>query len=608
MTSPVCYTVRPLDPNAHLFAVECRVTDPDSNGQELSLPAWIPGSYMIRDFARHIISLEVLGGREPLAVIKQDKARWLCAPYDGPLTIRYQVYAWDLSVHGAHLDQTHGFFNGTSLFLEIAGHQRLPHQVIIEAPTGSAYYDWRVATTLPSAGAPRWGFGTYQADNYDQLIDHPVEMGNFTLAEFEACGVPHAIAISGRHNADMPRLCKDLKLICEQHIRLFGEPAPIDRYLFLVMAVGDGYGGLEHRDSTALMCQRDDLPLPCENWVSNGYRRFLGLCSHEYFHTWNIKRIKPAAFSPYALDRESYTKQLWAFEGITSYYDDLALLRCGLINLPNYLELAGISITRVIRGSGRLRQSVAESSFDAWTKFYRQDENAGNAIVSYYTKGAMVAMALDLTLRAQSDGQLSLDDVMRTLWQRYGCDGIGVPEGAIEKLAGELLGEPLEEFFAAYVHGVQDPPLKQLLAEIGIEYCLRPALGPKDEGGKPAPDHSSDAPVSLGLRMAPSESQARVAAVQEGGTAHRAGIAAGDQLIAVNGLQTDREKLIKQLACCRPDDRLHIHAFRRDELMEFHLVLQPAPEDTCYLRVTDKVGAHTLTRRQAWTRAERADE
>ncbi|MFA7667081.1 MAG: peptidase M61, partial [Burkholderiaceae bacterium] len=423
--APIRYRIRPSDPDAHLFGVEMTIADPDPEGQRLALPAWIPGSYMIREFARHIVRIEARAGDAPVALTKLDKHTWRAERCRGPLAVRYLVYAWDLSVRGAHLDRTHGFFNGTSVFLQALGHERRPCELVIDAPTHPACQGWRVATTLPEAGARRHGFGRYRAADYDELIDHPVELGRFTLFTFEAGGVPHEVAITGRHDTDGNRLTRDLEAICASQARLF-EPAsgkpPVDRYLFQVTAVGDGYGGLEHRASTALICRRSDLPHPAMEGVSDGYRSFLGLCSHEYFHTWNVKRIKPAAFVDYDLRAEQYTRLLWVFEGFTSYYDDLTLVRSGVLDPGAYLKLLSGTISNVQRGPGRLLQSVTESSFDAWTRYYRQDENAPNAIVSYYTKGALVALCLDLTIRARSRGKRSLDDVMRLMWQRWGRD------------------------------------------------------------------------------------------------------------------------------------------------------------------------------------------
>ncbi len=599
----VVYRISPRDPNAHLFEVHCTIPRPDPAGQRVSLPAWIPGSYMIRDFARHIGRITARDGDRQIAMHKQDKDSWICEPCDGPLTISYEVYAWDLSVRGAHLDATHAYFNGTSVFLQVHGREGDACLIDIDPPPGTIGRQWRVATALPRAGAPAYGFGRYAARDYDDLIDHPVEIGDFNLAGFEACGVAHEVAISGRHRADLERLCRDLKCICEQHIRFFGEPAPMDRYVFLITAVGEGYGGLEHRASTSLLCQRDTLPRPGETEVGDDYRTFLGLASHEYFHAWNVKRIKPQVFLPYDLSRETHTRMLWAFEGITSYYDDLALVRSGLISTKDYLQLLGETATRVWRAGGRLKQSLAESSFDAWTKFYRQDENSPNSIVSYYTKGALVALALDLTIRRASGDARSLDDVMRALWERYGKGGIGVPEEGVERIAQDVAGIDLSMFFDRMVRGTQDLPLAELLAYVGVDFVTRAADSVADKGGRAAKSGETRPwpRAVLGASVA-GGSDARLTYVFDGGSAQEAGLAAGDVILAVDGLRVAPANLEKMINAHAPGTRVHVHAFRRDELMEFDVTLKAAPLDTCVLAVRETVDAVTLARREAWLR------
>ena len=582
MNESIRYHILPAAPEAHLFEIELTVERPNPDGQLLSLPAWIPGSYMIRDFARNVVWLKAFCDDAPVGVSKVDKQTWRCAPCAGALTLRYQVYAWDLSVRSAHLDTTHGYFNGTSVFLAVHGQEQSPCAVEIAPPHGDTYKDWRVATTLALDGAALWGFGRYRADDYDALIDHPVEMGRFDIVEFEACGVPHAMTLTGHHRADQARLARDLQRICEYHIRLFGEPAPVQRYLFQVMITGDGYGGLEHRSSTSLLCSRDDLPRADQDEVSDGYRSFLGLCSHEYFHTWNVKRIKPAAFVPYDLSREAHTTLLWAFEGFTAYYDDLALARTGLISRSSYLELLGQTITRVLRGSGRLKQPVADSSFDTWTKFYKQDENAPNAIVSYYTKGSLVALTLDLLIRRGSDASRSLDDVMRALWQGHGLTGLGVEERAIETLIAAVGGVDLSDFFDQALRGTDDLPLAGLLAHCGVEFNLRAAESGTDKGGKAGSSGNMPRAV-LGVRSGKEGAGAKLLNVYDGGAAQQAGLAAGDVIIAVNGLKVGNDNLEQACANYGVGGGIHLHAFRRDELMEFDAVLQAAPEDSCYL-------------------------
>ncbi|MCP5269130.1 MAG: M61 family metallopeptidase [Zoogloeaceae bacterium] len=561
MTSPhIHYAIRPHAPEAHLFAVSCRVERPNLQGQSFALPAWIPGSYLIRDFARHIVRITAEAGGKPVALTKTDKHTWQAEAVNGQqaLTVHYLVYAWDLSVRGAHLDQTHGFFNGTSVFLRVIGQEESPCLVDLQPPNGKPYAGWRVATALAPAtrekkSAKPHGFGLYAAANYDELIDHPVEMGTFTLAKFKACGIPHEIAITGQHDCDLDRLTADLKKICEWQIRFFGEPAPMKKYVFLVTAVGEGYGGLEHRASTALLCSRDDLPYAGMSNMPERYRNFLGLCSHEYFHTWNVKRIKPAAFTPYDLNRENYTSLLWAFEGFTSYYDDLALLRAGVITENDWLDLLAKNIDNVLRNPGRLQQTLAESSFDAWSKYYRQDENTPNAVVSYYTKGALAALALDLTLRNETGGKTSLDDVMRALWRRHGQRNIGVGEDDIRRLAEELSGMKLKAFFSKTIHGTDDLPLKKLLQPFGIK--LRREASSKQ--------------AALGAKLSNEGNEVRLATVYSGSPAEAAGLSAGDLLVAIDQLRMTPTTIERLLGRKKPGETVSVHAFRRDELMHF---------------------------------------
>ncbi len=586
----------PKDLAAHLYAVTVTVEAPDPQGQMFALPAWIPGSYMIREFARHIVQIRAESAGKELVLVKRDKHSWQAAPCESALTVQYDVYAWDLSVRAAHLDQTHGFFNGSSVFLQAVGHEHLPHHVDIQKSDDPACADWRVASALPRLKAKRQGFGTYFAAGYDELIDHPVETGNFASATFEAHGVPHDIVITGRvPNLDLARLCTDLQKICEAQIALF-EPktkqAPMDRYVFMTMAVGDGYGGLEHRASTALICNRADLPAKGQTALTDGYRTFLGLCSHEYFHTWNVKRIKPAAFAPYQLAAETYTPLLWLFEGFTSYYDDLMLLRAGVIDQAAYFSLLAKTVNSVLRGSGRGKQSVAASSFDAWVKYYRQDENAPNAIVSYYTKGSLVALALDLSIRHGTAGKKSLDDVMRALWTRYGRDfyaaeggGRGVTEADVEAIFDEISGLKMKKLLERWVQGTADLPLAKVLEPFGVVLS----------------DDRKDAKASLGVRGVREGADCRLANVYEGGAAHLAGVSANDVLIAIDGLRVSATNLDTLMARYRVGDTVELHVFRRDELMRVSARLTvDAAAKTVLTTVARPAGA--VKARQSWLR------
>jgi len=590
MSVPLTYRVSPVRPEAHLFAVELLIAEPAAASLTLAMPAWIPGSYMIRDFARNVVSLSAEqagqdGDNPSLPVTKLDKQTWRIDRIGaGAVRVHWRVYAWELTVRSAHLDRTHGYFNGPSLFLRVLGLDDRPCRVELLPPPDAACADWRVATSMQRADAPPWGFGTYVADDYDDLIDHPVEMGRFDVVDYEVQGVPHAMVLTGRHHADLARLARDLAPVCAEHAALFGE-LPIDRYLFLTMVVGNGYGGLEHRFSSSLLCSRHELPAMTgdtgKDVADKDYRRFLGLCSHEYFHLWHVKRIRPRVFAEQGLDREVHTRLLWAFEGITSYYDDLALVRSGRIDVKGYLELLAETITRVQRNPGRLQQTLAESSFDAWTKFYKQDENAPNAIVSYYAKGALAALTLDLTLRRDSNGDCSLDDVMRALWQRHGRPDVGVEEQGIEAIAADVSGLDLRGFFAVALDSTEDLDLASVLASMGVELRLRPAKGPTDVGAVTETFEDTRPRPDIGIRLQPDLREAQLAVVLDQRPAQLAGLAPGDQIIAVDGIKADAAGLDGLLHRAMIGEPLTVHAFRRDELMTFEVTPEAAPADTC---------------------------
>ncbi len=591
------YTIVPTDPGAHLYEVTVTVASPDPGGQVFSMPAWIPGSYMIRDYARHVVSLEATADGRPVAVEKLDKTTWRCAPADSALTLRYLVYAWDLSVRGAHLDTTHAYFNGPCVFLAAEGKEDCPVRLEVLPPNGEVRGEWRLATSMRRLSGDDYHFGSFEADDYDELIDHPFEIGELDIGEFAVDGIPHVIAVRGARRFDLDRVCRDIAQVCAEHHRLLGAPEDLDRYVFLLHAMGEGYGGLEHRWSSSLVCKRAELPRPGETDIDDGYRRFLGLVSHEYFHLWNVKRMKPAVFTPYDLRAESHTGLLWVFEGITSYYDDLALVRSGIIDAASYLELLGQTITRVWRTPGRRVQSLEASSFDAWTKLYQQDENGPNSIISYYTKGALVALALDLTLRTNTGG-CNLDVVMRECWRLFGETGEGMPERGIEAIAAELSGLELDEFFERYVRGTEDPPLADLLARVGVGFHLRPATGAGDEGGKPANGKSRPAPW-LGGRLSKDGERAVLGVVLADSPLQRAGAAAGDELVAIDGLKITPATLPTLLKSYGIGDTAELHVFRRDQLLALPVTLAVPPADTCYLTLDD-ADQSALGHRQGW--------
>ena len=510
--APVHYRVEAANLHAHLFRVTLTIDQPAAR-QRLSLPVWIPGSYLVREFSKNLQHLAARQDGKPVAVQQIDKNHWEadCLASQA-LVLTYEVYAFDASVRTAWLDTQRGFFNGTSLCLRVHDQEQHPHALELVAPLPR----WEAATSLMPHRVDARGFGIYLADDYDELVDSPVEMGTFWSAEFKAGGVTHRFVVSGAPRAfDGERLVADTRKICEAAIRFWHarKRPPFKRYVFMLHAVDDGYGGLEHRHSTALIAGRRDLPQLKEPRQSEGYTTLLGLISHEYFHTWNVKRLRPAEFARYDYDHENYTELLWFFEGFTSYYDDLLLRRCDLIDDATYLRLLNKTLNQVMQAPGREVQSVAQASFDAWVKYYRQDENTPNATISYYTKGALVALCLDLTLRAE--GRTTLDDVMRALWVR--CKGGPMTEADLADTLQALGGRAFTRELAAWVHGTRDLPLQPLLQGAGVQVSREP----------------SAVQQALGLRASESAGSIQIKTVLRGSAAEQAGFAAQDEWLAI---------------------------------------------------------------------------
>jgi predicted metalloprotease with PDZ domain len=528
------YRIEAADLHAHLYGVTLTIAQPIAH-QRVSLPVWIAGSYMVREFAKQITGISARQGQRAVAVQQIDKATWAVNCEAGkPVTLHYQVHAHDDSVRTAWLTTQRGFFNGTSLCLQVEGQADVPHQLELVAESFNTQTPWQVATGLTPVKTDRQGFGTYVAADYDELVDCPVEMGSFWSGSFKACGIEHRFVVAGATPAfDGERLLRDSQKICETAIRFWHgnsghankrSAAPHSNYVFMLNAVADGYGGLEHRNSTALICNRADLPRLNDAKQSDGYTTLLGLISHEYFHTWNVKRLRPAEFARYDYTRENYTELLWFFEGFTSYYDDLLLRRAGLIDDAQYLKLLNKTINQVLQTPGREVHSVAQSSFEAWTKYYRQDANSPNLTVSYYTKGALVALCLDLTLRQHGvkNHSVSLDDVMRALWARCcvskGTDKRDGPMTEADVLAvlKELTGRSWAAEFKAWVHGTRELPLAAQLAHHGVSVQHDPAPLAQRLGLRVAEDHS-----------------VQIKTVLNGSAAHKAGFAPGDEWLGV---------------------------------------------------------------------------
>ena len=581
------YRIEAADLHAHLYGVTLTIAQPAAN-QRVSLPVWIAGSYMVREFAKQITGISARQGKRQVSVQQLDKATWVVDCEAGkPLTLHYQVHAHDDSVRTAWLTTQRGFFNGTSLCLQAEGLADVPHQLELVAESfnaGSTSAKWQVATGLTSVKTDRQGFGTYVAANYDELVDCPVEMGAFWSGSFKACGIEHRFVVAGATPAfDGERLLRDSQKICETAIRFWHgkkhSATPHKNYVFMLNAVADGYGGLEHRNSTALICNRADLPRLDEAKPSEGYTTLLGLISHEYFHTWNVKRLRPAEFARYDYTQENYTELLWFFEGFTSYYDDLLLRRAGLIDDAQYLKLLNKTINQVLQTPGREVHSVAQSSFEAWTKYYRQDANSPNLTVSYYTKGALVALCLDLSLRQHGvkNHSVSLDDVMRGLWARC-CTGKNkgpMTEADVLAVLKELTGRSWTTEFKAWVHGTRDLPLEKLLAHHGVSVQHDPAQLAQRLGLRVAEDHS-----------------VQIKTVLNGSAAHKAGFAPGDEWLGVEvtgkPASTWRIKKLDDLLLYAGNAKKVMALISRDrQLLRLNLTLPDAKANTTWRLMQD---------------------
>ena len=558
------YQIEFDDYRQHLIHVTLRfVADPT---QVLSLPTWIPGSYLIREFSKHIESVRAYDEEGRLLEIQKfEKNKWRLFNTDHELiTVEYDVYAYDLSVRGAYVDQTRLYVNPACACLGLEGQEDKAVEVELFLPDELKHF--QLATGMASKSLVKGRF-TLKAKNYAELIDAPFELAEQTRFSFEANGIPHEFVVSGKHAMNAARMQQDIEKICATEISMFGS-APFSNYTFMTMATANSYGGLEHPNSTSLISPREDLPKANEpEEPSEDYQRFLGLCSHEYFHSWLVKFIRPENFVNYDLNKEGYTSLLWIFEGFTSYYDDLILLRSGVISQASYIKLLKTQIDRYLQNPGRFVQSVSESSFDAWVKFYRQDENSNNAGTSYYNKGCLVALCLDLGLRLRGS---SLDALMRKLYENA-QKGIQVHERTIVELCNELTGDNWIEQINHLINTTDELPLDQLFPEFGLSYSLK-----------------NDKSLPLGLKLVEKPEGVLVQSARRDGAAAQAGLSAHDVIIAIDGLKAT-VKLVEKYA--KQEGTYNILAFRRDELMSFDVKAAGSELTEVELKVEDQAKA-----------------
>lgn len=547
------YTLSLPDPNSHLIHVRMRATGIPGSSADFVMPAWTPGSYKVRDYAKNVQDFSA--GRHGWR--KVDKSRWRVEA-GGDVTIEYDVWAFELSVQSSHVDSDHAFLNGASVFFYVDGHKDAAVEVDVRAPKG-----WKIASGLERRGS------TLHAPDYDILVDSPIEIGTFEQHTFKVGGVSHHLVIHGEGNYDPKRLVDDVRRIVETEVKILRH-VPYPHYTFILHNTSERGGGLEHLNSTALQYSPQGYK-PREK-----YENFLELVAHEFFHLWNVKRIRPDRLGPFDYEREVYTTLLWVMEGFTSYYDTLVPCRAKLFTPEKYFKKMADRIQKYQEKPGRKRQSLAASSFDTWIKFYQPNENSTNCQMSYYEKGELVGMCLDLEIRHRTANRKSLDDVMRLLYRDYGRENRGFPEGEFKR-ACERVGGNLDRFFADLVDGVAEVPWNKYLGYAGVK-LEREARKP-EEGEAPRKSRAW-----MGIGSSKVGGVLVVANVVEDSPAWKAGLSPKDEVIALDGHKLPAEEFERRLEEYEPGDRIRLTLFRSGALREIPLVLGAKENVTWVIR------------------------
>jgi len=562
LSSDISYTVSMSKPWSHLLEVEIRIHVPANlnvpNESDLLLPVWTPGSYMIREFERHVQDFAADAGGRALDWEKINKNTWRIKTAGArQWRATYRVYANELTVRTNELNSDHAFWNNAALLMYPQGRLDAPSTLNI-IPYGT----WKIATGLPSTGEPMSGRPwAFRAENFDVLYDSPVEVSNFKELNFQVRGVSHRIVIDGEGNYDPERLRNEVRRIAEAEITMFGG-APYHDYTFILHLRSNTGGGLEHLNSTALGFRR--LGFGDED----GYRRFQSLVAHEFFHVWNVKRIRPDALGPFDYNQENYTRLLWVAEGITEYYANLLVRRAGLIPSEDYLSHLARQMEDFQNTPGREIMSAEEASFDAWIKFYRPNENYVNSQISYYDKGELLGLLLDLEIRRRSDNRKSLDDVMRYLFTEFFQKGRNYAPADFQKACELMAGANLEQFFARYVRGRDDlvPAYHEILAGAGLSL---------EQGGRPVGKADASVPTKafLGADLEQRGDHLMIESVRSGSPAYEQGLNARDEIVALDGARVTKETFESMLAARRPGDQVRLTVFRFDDLRTFEIRL-----------------------------------
>jgi predicted metalloprotease with PDZ domain len=584
-SAPVQYVVSLRHARTQMIEVDVSVAGvaPGTDHLDFIMPSWRPGRYVVLDFAGGVREVRADSGAEAgaraLECEKTDKSTWrVRTDGSGTVTLHYRIYANSLGERTRHADDSHAFMDGAAVFMYADGHRQDPVRVRIDAPQ-----DWSVASGLDFEPGSA---DTLTASSYDVLADAPIEAGLHDTMRFDVDGRPHEIVVWGRGHYDRDAMTRDFAKIVREEARVFGD-MPYDRYVFLVHSYPGGSGGTEHLNSTIMQTSPATFDTP------EGYRRFLGLASHEMFHTWNVKHLRPAGISPYDYTKENYCKLLWVAEGTTSYYGGLTLVRAGLTKPDDYLKGLGRSIDEFGKRPGRLVQSLEQSSFDAWISFNKPSPDSANSTVSFYDKGSLVSLMLDLRIRGATQGGASLDTVLRDLYQRFPLGGAGYTPEDLRAAAEQAAGLDLREFFERYVRGTAELEWPDLVAGVGLELVRGEGTTPRrrstdaesEDAGSPIETSEAKEPKSaLGLTLKDEGGLAVVSAVASDGPAYAAGIIAGDTILAIDGVRLKATELEARLKKVKPGQSVRVSYFRYDQLRDLELPAAAAPSGDRKLR------------------------
>lgn len=569
------YTVSFPHPASHVAHVRIDAKDIPADFLELVMPSWMPGSYKIRDFARNVQGFRVEGHQWK----KQAKNRWrVFHAAARSVVVEYDVFCFELSVQTSHVDDTHAFLSPGTILMYLEGFKDIPCTVRLETPRG-----WKIATGMDPVRGRK---NTFRAADYDILVDSPIEAGEFRELKFRVRGVPHRFVIHGGGNLDEKAMIGDVRKICETEVRMMRD-IPYRHYTFILhTAYQRGGGGLEHLNSTALQTQ------PFAFRPREKYENFLELVAHEFFHLWNVKRLRPEPLGPFDYEKEVYTTALWAMEGITSYYDGVFPTRAKIVSPEKYFKKMGEKILRFEDKPGRKLQSLAESSFDTWIKLYQPNENSLNSMMSYYEKGELVGFLLDMEIRRATKNRKSLDDVMRTLYREYGRKEVGYPEGAFRKTVERLAGRSFGRFWRDYIEGTAEIDWNKFLSVSGMHLVREPKKKP--EGGV------RGVRTWLGVVTQKRDNRMFVLQTVSGGPAWRDGLSARDELVAIDGHRVDPETWEKRIAERRPGDTVEFSVFRDNSLRTIPVKLGKREDVTLKIKPLKKAKALQKKAFESW--------